>query len=313
MPRLPGKMLLPVILLLCLSLLSGCRRDSSPPSSDSSSSGSLPAETPDYPVDVFGIEVDSQPVRVVSLSPAVTELLCAFGYGDRLFGVSDACDYPEMVLGMSQCGSSLLPDIDQIAEISPDFLITESPLQQDDYWALVNLDIDVVEISAPQDFAQIMDLYRDICTLMDGASSGTQTGEMLADLYTQQIAVLQEKVTADPLGDTLSAVFIIDESGVVATGGTFYHEILSALGLINLAEDGDRVVTSFEGKQPDLILYGDRVSREDIVQSPVFADLEAVQNDKMFSVPLAPLERVSPRMFDMLEQIANQIYTASWD
>ena len=240
--------------------------------------------------------------------PAVTELLCAFGYGDRLFGVSDACDYPEMVFGLPQCGTSLLPNLKQIEEISPDYLITETPLQQNDYWDLMNLDIEIVEINAPQDFAEVLNLYRDICILMDGASTGTETGKMLADLYSQQISVLQEKVSEDPLGDTLSTVFVIDPSGVVATGGSLYHEILSILGLVNLAEFGD-----ISGKQPDLVLFGDRISKEDIQQSSDFGNWEAVQKDKMFKVPLAPLERASPRMFDMLEQLAKQIYTASWD
>ncbi len=295
---------------LCLSLtLAGCRRDSSL-SSDSSSSlpESLPPQAAEYPVEVFGVEAKSQPVRVVSLSPAVTELLCAFGYGDRLFGVSDACDYPEMVFGLPQCGTSLLPNLKQIEEISPDYLITETPLQQNDYWDLMNLDIEIVEINAPQDFAEVLNLYRDICILMDGASTGTETGKMLADLYSQQISVLQEKVSEDPLGDTLSTVFVIDPSGVVATGGSLYHEILSILGLVNLAEFGD-----ISGKQPDLVLFGDRISKEDIQQSSDFGNWEAVQKDKMFKVPLAPLERASPRMFDMLEQLAKQIYTASWD
>lgn len=296
---------------LCLSLpLTGCRRDSSL-SSDSSSSASesLPPEAAaEYPVEVFGIQAESQPVRVVSLSPAITELLCAFGYGDRLFGVSDTCDYPEMVFGLPQCGTSLLPDLEQIEEISPDYLITETPLQQEDYWDIINLDIEVIEITAPQDFSEVLDLYRDICILMDGASTGAETGKMLADLYSQQVSVLQEKVSEDPLGDTLSAVFVIDPSGIIATGGSFYHEVLSILGLVNLAESED-----ISGKQPDLVLYGDRISKEDIRQSPDFGSWDAVQQDKMFEMPLAPLERASPRMFDMLEQLAKQIYTASWD
>lgn len=311
--RLFPKRILAFLLTLSLCAgLTGCRRDAAPSSSSQTSSVPQEPMAAEYPAEVFGREILSQPVRVVSLSPAITELLCAFGYGDRLFGVSAACDYPEMVYGLPRCGTSLLPDLEQIEEISPDYLLTETPLQLEDFWAIQDLDVEIVEIAAPQDFAQVMELYRNICVLMDGAFSGANTGETLADLYTQQFSVLQEKVSEDPLGNTLSAVFIIDSSGIAATGGTFYHEILSALGLINLEEGGTGFSGSSSGGQPDLILYGDRMTKEDIQQSPAFGEWEAVKEDRMVQVPLPVLERASPRMFDMLEQLAKQIYTAPW-
>lgn len=299
--------------ILLAAGLVGCSRVEAPSSSQQQSiQSSAVSEVSSYPVDVFGIEADSQPVRVVSLSPAITELLCAFGYGDRLFGVSSACDYPEMVCSLPWCGSALLPDFEQIAEISPDYLLTETPLQTDDYWALQDLDIEVVEIPAPQYLEQVLELYRDICILMDGASTGAQTGDMLVDLYTQQTAVLQEKVSEDPLGNSLSAIFIIDPKGIAAAEDTLYHELMSLMGLTNLWEDGTAFYEA-DGREPDLILYGDNISKEDIQHSEAFGKLEAVQAHRMFSVPLVPLERASPRMFDMLEQLAKQIYTMSWD
>lgn len=303
---------------LCLPL-SGCRRGeaSSVPESQTSQTSPEPSQaagTGEYPAEVFGREAQSQPVRVVSLSPAVTELLCAFGYGDRLFGVSDVCDYPEMVDGLTRCGTSLRPDMERIAEISPDYILTETPLQIEDYWQLADLDVDadIVEIAAPRNFGGLFGLYRDICILMDGAETGRETGEMLADLYTQQLSVLREKVSSDPMGDTLSAVFIIDAGGIMATGGTLYHEVLSVLGLENLEESGEDFAGTGGEKQPDLVLYAEEIPKESIKSSELFGEWEAVKEDRMIPVPMAPLERMSPRMFDMLEQLAKSIYTASW-
>lgn len=304
-------------LSLCLPL-SGCRRGeaSSAPESQSSQTSPEPSpvETGEYPAEVFGREAESQPVRVVSLSPAVTELLCAFGYGDRLFGVSDACDYPEMVEGLTPCGTSLRPNMERIAEISPDYILTETPLQIEDYWQLADMDVDadIVEIAAPRNFGELFELYRDICILMDGTKTGRETGEMLADLYTQQLSVLQEKVSGDPMGDTLSAVFIIDAGGIMATGGTLYHEVLSVLGLENLEESGEDFAGTGGEKQPDLVLYAEGIPKESIKGSALFGEWEAVKEDRMIPVPMAPLERMSPRVFDMLDQLAKTIYTASW-
>ena len=52
---------------------------------DSSSAPSEPEEVvdPNYPVSIGDIHVDARPETIVSLSPAMTELICALGAGDR--------------------------------------------------------------------------------------------------------------------------------------------------------------------------------------------------------------------------------------
>lgn len=295
------------ILLLCavlaLPLISCKRMEESVSSSAAPSSASQPEDErkPDFPIQVFDAEIAQRPERVVSLSPALTELLCAFGYEDRLYGVSDFCDYPDSVLGIANCGSALNPNWEQIAELSPDYLLTETPMQQSDYWELYDLGVTVVEIPAPEELGDIFALYQDICLLMDGASTGQETGALLAQGYRQQLESLAEKVAQEPLADTLSAVFIIDpDIPIVAEGGSIFHELLSVLGLQNMAENGLP-----EDIQPDLALYGDRISPKEIAASERFGALEAA---RLIQVPLAPLERCSPRMFDMLDQLANEIY-----
>ncbi len=46
--------------------------------------------------DASGVDVilKKEPQRIVSISPAETEVLFALGLGDRVVGVTDWCDYP---------------------------------------------------------------------------------------------------------------------------------------------------------------------------------------------------------------------------
>src|SRR2546422_8692124 len=45
----------------------------------------------------------ASPQRIVSLSPAITELLYALGAGDRVVGRTTWCDYPPQEIGRSAC------------------------------------------------------------------------------------------------------------------------------------------------------------------------------------------------------------------
>ena len=142
-------------LVLLVPLFSGCQRSSSSSSQSSQSSDSQSSQPvqPEYPVEVFGTEIGQQPAKVVSLSPSLTELLCAFGYENRLCGISDYCDFPESVLELERCGSAFSPDWEAISRLQPEYIITATPLQQEDFQQLQQTDTKVIEIAAPTSFA----------------------------------------------------------------------------------------------------------------------------------------------------------------
>ena len=302
-------------LLMCaLLLLSGCDRNenssvSSESSSESSQSSSEPEEIriPDFPAEVFDTEIAEQPMKIVSLSPALTETLFALGYGDRVFGVSDYCDYPEETGGITSCGSPLHPDLEEITDLAPDILLTETPLQQSDYLELRDAGIQIIEITAPSDFEDAFDLYYDLCILMDGVTTGDDTGTLLTEGYRQQLILLSDRIADDPMIFEYSAVWLIDEKTPITVGsGMFFEDILESLGLENAASDGLTEETA-----PDIVLYSDTISPDSLSASEYFGAWEAVTQQKMVDIPLAPFERLSPRVFDLLTSLADEIYTTA--
>lgn len=48
-------------------------------------------------------------MRIVSLLPSATEIVCALGLGDRLVGVSHECDYPEFVRDLPKVTRTVIP------------------------------------------------------------------------------------------------------------------------------------------------------------------------------------------------------------
>lgn len=66
------------------------------------------------------------PQRVVSLAPSATETMRYFDVQDRLVATTDHCDGPEPTVG-----GWLTPDVDTVAAMEPDLLLTSDPLQRD--------------------------------------------------------------------------------------------------------------------------------------------------------------------------------------
>jgi len=48
-------------------------------------------------------------VRIVSLLPSATEIVCALGLRDRLVGVTHECDFPEDVATLPKVTRTLIP------------------------------------------------------------------------------------------------------------------------------------------------------------------------------------------------------------
>lgn len=62
--------------------------------------------------------------RIVSLVPAVTEMLFAMGAGNRVVGVSDFDTYPPEVDERPRVGALINPNVEKIFELQPDLVIT---------------------------------------------------------------------------------------------------------------------------------------------------------------------------------------------
>ena len=112
--------------LLCVSVLAGCGAKQETPAEDASpAEETTPAETPEEPAeetpaeetpaeetpaeepaasvtvtDMTGREItlDGPATRVVALSAADCEVLCALGCGDALVGRGEYCNWPEEIL-----------------------------------------------------------------------------------------------------------------------------------------------------------------------------------------------------------------------
>jgi iron complex transport system substrate-binding protein len=99
--------------LLCLAfaaLLAACGPGAAPPAA-----GQRPA---------------GPPTRIVSIVPAVTEMLFAIGAGPNVVAVSSFDSWPPEVKGLTRVGALLDPDIEQVLRLRPDLVVVYGTLPE---------------------------------------------------------------------------------------------------------------------------------------------------------------------------------------
>ncbi len=84
-------------------------------------------------------------MRIVSLLPSATEIVCTLGLGDQLVGVTHECDYPDFVTKLPKVTKTLIPHDATSARI--DELVRERLKTQR---ALYTLDLPTLEALKPE-------------------------------------------------------------------------------------------------------------------------------------------------------------------
>jgi len=68
-------------------------------------------------------QTEGGPLRIVSLSPNITETIFALGLDKQLVGISDFCNYPPQTSQKVRVGGLLNPNMERIIALQPDMLL----------------------------------------------------------------------------------------------------------------------------------------------------------------------------------------------
>jgi iron complex transport system substrate-binding protein len=286
--------LLPLLLLLAV----GCQP------------GGCTRPTPDGPTvtDDLGrsVVVWKSPRRIVSLSPAATEILFAIGAGPNVVAGTEFDTYPEEAKALPRVGGFTPQsiNIEAIIALKPD-LVVAAP-QTDTITALEKFGIPVVAL----DPKGTSDVWKDIELL------GKVTGcEAKANEVAEQG---RKRFTMPPFNTTGSkqtVLFVLaDEPLITSGGGTFIDEIISrSLGknLFGDLKESWPKVTEEEvlKRDPDVILCVEHTGGDGTIvpgrlkKRPGWDKLKAVKAGKVFAVDADLLTRPGPRLLDGLEVV----------
>ena len=158
-------------------------------------------------------------MRIVSLLPSATELVCGLGLRQQLVGVSHECDYPNSVIGLPVLTSSRIPE--GLDSGSIDHLVTEQ-LKSDQ--ALYDLNIDVLTSLRPD--LIVTQALCDVC-----AVSGNDVARALGGLPNNPDVINLEP---NCLTDVLDTVELLAEAAdCVKQGQIYLRELRYRISQVN--------------------------------------------------------------------------------
>jgi len=253
------------------------------------------------------------PHRVVSLIPAVTEMIFAIGDGPRLVGVSSYDRYPPEVQKIEHVGGLLDPNVEQILSLRPDLVIvynTQQELKQ--RLERANIPIYLYEHRGLPDITQTIRAV--------GARLGSSdAANRLASTMEASLAAIATSAAGQPRPKTL-LVFGREPGslrGISASGGYgFLHDMLLVAGGDDVFGDIRRqsvdVTTEMVlARQPDVIIelrYGDTVPVSDsarlVREWDALSAVPAVRNHRVYVLSGDQFVVPGPRVVEATRQFA---------
>lgn len=147
-------------------------------------------------------------MKIVSLLPSATELVCGLGLRDQLVGVSHECDYPRSVVGLPILTSSRIPEglsSDEIDRLVTDQLKNDEALYDLVIAPLVELQPDLIVTQA----------LCDVC-----AVSGNDVAKAIGSLPGDPQVINLEPICLD---DVLETVTLLAEAAQCVEHGQRYR------------------------------------------------------------------------------------------
>ena len=255
--------------------------------------------------DMMGREITlKEPAtKIVALTAADCEILCALGCEDALVGRGEYCDYPASVLEIPSVQSGSETNIEQIIALGPQVGLMGTMAQtKEQVEQLSAAGIETV-ISDAQNIEGVYTAIAMIGSLMGkDAEAEKIIGEMK-----QSFAEIAEKSTNT--GKTVYFEVSPLQWGLWAAGaGTFMDELAAMCGLTNAFADVEGWAQISEEqvleRDPDYIVtitmyYGEGPTPvEEIKGREGWQELKAVKTDAILNADSNELSRPGPRLMD---------------
>lgn len=258
------------------------------------------------------VTLSSPAARVISLTPANTEIVFALGAGESLVGVTTYCDYPEEAKKKEKIGSITEVDLEAIVRLEPDLVLAGSLTPPEVVERLTQLGYPVFVLDA-KSIAQVIEDIRKVALLL----GKEKEGEALVKAMERNVREIQARVSGLS-EEAKPRVFHVIWHDPLWTAGkdTFIHEFITLAGGKNVAEDLSGYVTldleELLRRNPDIITvvsaHGENLPYNFIVSDTRLRVLQAVQQGRVFVVDSDIVSRPGPRVTQALRIFASIIH-----
>jgi iron complex transport system substrate-binding protein len=272
--------------------------------------------SPHYPVtvtDTRGTSVvfTEAPKRIVSLSPAHTEVFYALGLGDRIVGRDSYSDFPPEARLKPKVGGAFNLSLEALVALEPDLVYTtfETPVAD-----IEGLGIRVLYLFPPADVQGVLDNM----ALIGQVTDREVQAQALVKEMEARIKAVTDKLAGVEL--RLRTYYEIDPGLWTVGPGSFVGDILQSLHVQNVAEGASSPYPQLSAEvivdqDPEIILLGDSkeylstgITVEEVVARHGWSDISAVMENRVYPFNDSLLSRPGPRIAEGIEQLAQLLY-----
>ncbi|NLM17969.1 MAG: ABC transporter substrate-binding protein [Candidatus Riflebacteria bacterium] len=229
-------------------------------------------------------------LRIVSLVPSSTEIICALGLRDNLVGVTTYCDYPPEVLKIDKIGNTAL-NTEKIISLNPDVLVDTNsahgryaPFLQKLGYSYINLKID-----------NLQELLSEAKRLSDFLGK-PEAYLPFKEKYEKAINSLRFRMDKKPR----IYIEVWNIPWQTAGGNTFINDIIERAGGVNIFKKMKNYKSiNFEmliSRDPDIVLLAyPQADPKEFAAREGFSALKAVRAGRVYKMPYDLFVRPSPR------------------
>lgn len=256
------------------------------------------------------VVLPAPPRRIVTIGPALTEMLFALGAGSLVVGVDQFSDFPPEARSLPSVGTLTHPSLDRIVALAPDLVLVDS-MASGAVPRLEALGIPVAVITPPH----VAGVLEALVLLGRAVGRPEEAARVVSSLEARLMAV-RERVAAVP-EDERARVFheIWPDPPYTAGPGSFIHDVIQWAGGINIASDvaAPWIQLSLEAiiaRDPDVIITTREAHRDELLggRRPRWETLRAVRTGRVYVVEDDWVSRPGPRVVDGVEAMARALY-----
>ena len=244
--------------------------------------------------------------RIISLSPATTEILFALGAGDRIIGVTSFCDHPEEAKKKQKIGGMSNPSLEAIVALKPDLVVMTTdgnPQEIDERLRTMGLR---TYVWTARKLSELPDGIRALASVIRAQARGEKlAGEIETGI--------QRSLVKDRSSRRLKVLYIVwPEPLLVAGPGTAIDDAIALLGMNNAAAGARTAYPRFSIEElirqaPEVVFIGkgSGMDMQAVSQGILkkLATVPAVRNNKVCYVSDS-LYRLGPRVVQGIEELA---------
>jgi iron complex transport system substrate-binding protein len=256
------------------------------------------------------------PRRIVSLIPAVTEMLFAIGAGPQVVAVGSFDTYPPEVRKLPRVGALIDPDVERILSLRPDLVAvftTQTKLREQLARAKIPIYV--------YDHAGLGDVFTTIRDVGVRVGREKAAADLARSLETR-IDAIRTRVTGRPRPRTL---IVFDREklalrGIYASGGVgFIHDMVDAAGgdnvFADLKQQAVQATTELVlARRPDVVLelradpLDATTRRKEIAVWSALSSLPAVRTSRVYFLDQQKTVVPGPRVAEAVELIAATLH-----